>query len=299
MIVDTSFFRGNYPEHFSLEACDLGGHAPFKNEAKRLKDAAAQWTEIVPQTALKGDSQKNLVAIASRLCHASSAEDLSRRWRCPLPRPRRSNARRKANHQAQNRSRCGRQRWQRRNVERSVLWRAAQFADAVQSEKHGRRLGNQTAAWAWARLGDPETGVPGSIRRIEVNTAHFKGNFPDSCSLEACHAAASSADAFLAAPQCVARAVTASETKSESRAFVQEVERHGACDPCAFQHLSGRRCEPFAAVRASRSGQGPFRRDETVQSLPRTKARQALLDRCGSQMWVEQMLQRMPFPRPA
>src|SRR4029077_5815812 len=31
-------------------------------------------------------------------------------------------------------------------------------------------------------------------------------------------------------------------------------------------------------------------------SLPQTKAREALLDCCGSQMWVEQMLQRMPFP---
>jgi allantoicase len=27
----------------------------------------------------------------------------------------------------------------------------------------------------------------GQIRRVEVDTAHFKGNFPESCSLEACH----------------------------------------------------------------------------------------------------------------
>ena len=29
-------------------------------------------------------------------------------------------------------------------------------------------------------------GVPGEIRRVEVDTSHFKGNFPESCSLEAC-----------------------------------------------------------------------------------------------------------------
>jgi allantoicase len=30
-------------------------------------------------------------------------------------------------------------------------------------------------------------GRPGQIRRVEVDTAHFKGNFPESCSLEACY----------------------------------------------------------------------------------------------------------------
>jgi allantoicase len=29
-------------------------------------------------------------------------------------------------------------------------------------------------------------GVPGSIRKIEVDTNHFKGNYPDACSIEGC-----------------------------------------------------------------------------------------------------------------
>jgi allantoicase len=28
-------------------------------------------------------------------------------------------------------------------------------------------------------------GAPGQVRRVEVDTAWFKGNFPESCSLEA------------------------------------------------------------------------------------------------------------------
>jgi len=28
---------------------------------------------------------------------------------------------------------------------------------------------------------------PGEIRAVEVDTSHFKGNFPESCSLEACN----------------------------------------------------------------------------------------------------------------
>src|SRR5215469_5349085 len=59
VVVDTSFFKGNYPEQFSLEACDLGGQPTYKNEAKRLKDGGTRWIEVLPQTALKGDAQNS------------------------------------------------------------------------------------------------------------------------------------------------------------------------------------------------------------------------------------------------
>ncbi len=45
VVVDTSFFRGNYPESFSLEG------AAADDEL-----ASASWTELVPSTALEGDS---------------------------------------------------------------------------------------------------------------------------------------------------------------------------------------------------------------------------------------------------
>jgi allantoicase len=38
--------------------------------------------------------------------------------------------------------------------------------------------------WCVIRLG-----TAGTIYRVEVDTSHFKGNFPDSCSLEVCNAA--------------------------------------------------------------------------------------------------------------
>jgi allantoicase len=37
--------------------------------------------------------------------------------------------------------------------------------------------------WCVIRLG-----ARGRVRRVEVDTAHFKGNFPESCSLEVCDA---------------------------------------------------------------------------------------------------------------
>src|SRR5262249_15396255 len=68
LVVDTSFFKGNYPEHFSLEACDLGGRAPYANEAKRLKQSSTQWVEVAPKAALKGDSQNSVEVFNEKRC---------------------------------------------------------------------------------------------------------------------------------------------------------------------------------------------------------------------------------------
>jgi allantoicase len=56
VVVDTSFFRGNYPEHASLEACALPG-TPTPEELD-----AADWTEILPRSTLQGDT-RNAFAI--------------------------------------------------------------------------------------------------------------------------------------------------------------------------------------------------------------------------------------------
>jgi allantoicase len=45
----------------------------------------------------------------------------------------------------------------------------------------------------WAIL---KLGVPGRIEKIEVDTNHFKGNYPESCSLEGCESASTSLEAL-------------------------------------------------------------------------------------------------------
>ncbi|GGQ08925.1 allantoicase [Actinomadura coerulea] len=50
IVIDTAWFKGNYPPHASVEACFAEGYpAPAELEA-------ADWTEIVPKTSLKGDT---------------------------------------------------------------------------------------------------------------------------------------------------------------------------------------------------------------------------------------------------
>src|SRR6187200_2832943 len=58
VVVDTAFFRGNYPSHCSLEACEANGHPDIEH----LLSDQTNWTEILPMSELKGDA-KNPFAI--------------------------------------------------------------------------------------------------------------------------------------------------------------------------------------------------------------------------------------------
>ena len=62
-LVDTSFFRGNYPERASLEACAIEGEFPPDPDA-------AEWTEVLRESSLKGDSQNTFeIADPHRYTH--------------------------------------------------------------------------------------------------------------------------------------------------------------------------------------------------------------------------------------
>src|ERR1051325_4008372 len=52
VVVDTSFFRGNYPEQCSLEACAFEGQP----DVEQLTGESTEWTEILKQSQLQGDS---------------------------------------------------------------------------------------------------------------------------------------------------------------------------------------------------------------------------------------------------
>src|SRR4051812_43971471 len=64
VIVDTSFFTGNYPEACSLEACSAKDSA----SARKLLTSDAIWTEILGRSALKGDSQNPFAITGAHRC---------------------------------------------------------------------------------------------------------------------------------------------------------------------------------------------------------------------------------------
>lgn len=190
VVVDTTHFKGNFPESCSIEACSATAHTP----PDVLASPSTTWIEVLPRSVLRGDS-KNLFAIDSP-------------WRFTHVRlnihPDGGVARLRVHGEA-------RPDWKQ-------LSRARGDVDLVAVENGGRVLatsdrffgsahnmlmpGRSTHmgdGWETRRRRGPghdwailELGVGGSIERIEVDTGHFKGNFPDTCSIEICHAPSAS-----------------------------------------------------------------------------------------------------------
>ena len=178
--VDTSFFTGNYPEACAIDVCDL----------PRLVAAdapAVSWREVLARTPLKGDSH-NLFAISdapkathvrlrifpdggvARLrVHGEVVADwvrLTKRGDVDLA---------AAEHGGLVVACSDMFFGSRHNL--IMPGDARHMADGWETKRH-RGPGHD---WTIVRLG-----TPGVVRRIEVDTRHFKGNAPGACSLEAC-----------------------------------------------------------------------------------------------------------------
>ncbi len=182
VVVDTAFFRGNYPSHCSLEACTVDGHP----NVDQLLDAKTQWAEVLPLSELKGDSQnKFAVDHANRVTHLrfkiypDGGVARLRVHGNVLPD---WDALRKRNSEidlaaAENGGDVplasdmffG----HRHNLIMPGL--AQDMSDGWESQRR-RGPGHD---WCIVKLG-----TKGTITRIEIDTSHFKGNYPESGSLE-------------------------------------------------------------------------------------------------------------------
>jgi allantoicase len=177
--VDTAFFTGNYPEYCSIEAA----FAPDESGVPK----SVQWTEILSKSALKGGT-RNLFPISStekwthlrlrifpdggvaRLrVHGEVKPDWDRlRSKGPIDLAAAENG---AEVVICNDMFFG----QKDNL--LLPGRAKTMGEGWET----RRRRGPGHDWLIARLA-----TTGSIQKIEVDTNHFKGNFPESCSIEAC-----------------------------------------------------------------------------------------------------------------
>jgi len=90
---------------------------------------------------------------------------------------------------------------------RAVAWNDVHFGVCANLLLPGRGV-DMGEGWETRRRREPghdwcilALGVPGRVRRIEVDTAHFKGNFPDRCSLQAAYLPNASDDSLVAQAQ--------------------------------------------------------------------------------------------------
>src|SRR5262249_50265151 len=128
-------------------------------------------------------------------------------------------------------------------------------------------------------------GVPGEIRKIEVNTAHFNGNFPDRASLEASHARPGDADTFLAAPHVWREVLPQTTLQADHLHVFRKLANAGVASHVRFNIY------PDGGVSRLRLFGEPAQSPRRAQGLHRfnklglARARKALLDCCGSQTW--------------
>jgi len=182
VVVDTAYFRGNFPSHCSIESCSADGDPALQD---LLSDQTA-WAEMLPVSELKGDSQNEFpIDRSGRVTHLrfkiypDGGVARLRVYGNVLPD---WDALRKRNSEidlaaAENGGDVplasdmffG----HRQNLVMPGL--AHDMSDGWESQRR-RGPGHD---WCIVKLG-----TKGTITRAVVDTTHFKGNYPESCSLE-------------------------------------------------------------------------------------------------------------------
>jgi allantoicase len=185
LVVDTAFFRGNFPESCSVEGCDVSG-AP---DPQQIADDA-EWFEVLPQSPLEGNTANLFpVTVDRRVTHlrlnifpdGGVARLRVHGWARPA--------------------------WTRFALQGGEVDLAAlenggwvpACSDMFFGHRQNLILPGRSLfmgdGWETRRRRGPghdwsivRLGAPGPIHRIELDTDHFKGNAPGRCTLEGLYA---------------------------------------------------------------------------------------------------------------
>ncbi len=182
VVIDTSFFTGNFPEHASIDACAIDGTPP----ADSVASSQTPWEPLLARSPLNGNSQ-NLFAIdrhAARVTHLrlnifpDGGVARLRVHGDVLPDPRLFEQGREVDLAAMESGgfvvACSDMHYgHRQNL--ILPGRSTHMGDGWETKRR-RGPGHD---WSIIRLARR-----GSINRIEIDTDHFKGNAPGSCTVE-------------------------------------------------------------------------------------------------------------------
>ena len=185
VVVDTSFFKGNYPEQCSIEACSMDGAVDAEALAAGRE---VEWMEILPRSALRGDAENPFAVVPrERTTHlrfniypdggVARLRVYGEPVRDPHLRP-------------------------GVTADLAALMNGGLVVDCSDmffGHRHNLILPGRSThmgdGWETKRRRGPgydwtivRLAARGTIERIEVDTDHFKGNAPESCSLEVCDA---------------------------------------------------------------------------------------------------------------
>ncbi|MFQ5947224.1 MAG: allantoicase, partial [Acidimicrobiia bacterium] len=187
IVADTSHFAGNYPEACSIEACELEGEPSL---VELVRDPS-RWSEIMERTPLLGDTKNHFpVEGSGRATHVrfviypDGGVARLRLFGEVVPGPDRFPEGQEVDLAAiENGGRvidCSDHHF---SVPNNMLMPGD--AEGMHDGWETRRRRGPGHDWAIVKLG-----VAGEIKRIVVDTSHFKGNAPGSCDLETVNAPA-------------------------------------------------------------------------------------------------------------
>jgi allantoicase len=283
--IDTAFFLGNHPPFASVDAVYAPGASP-----EALRDEVA-WTEIVPQVPLRRGSQ-NLVATVLPPGHDGVWTHLKlhiypdggvarlRAYGEPAP----------AQDDARIDLACA------TNGGKAVACSDMFFASMDNLLLPGRapHMGH---GWETRRSRPPgedwivvKLGRSGRIDRIDVDTHHFKGNYPDRCAIDA-----------IAWPDAPPEALTRSRDwvtiVPSAKLRADSVHPLPVTDAGPWSHLR-LRILPDGGVSRLRVWGTPddTGRPDALVAAVNAASEAQLLRACGSSRWVAAFAAARPFP---
>jgi allantoicase len=296
VVVDTAFFRGNYPDRCALEGCFVRSDASLAT----LLDPATEWFPLLAESKLRGDSE-NVFALEGK--HAVSHVRLR-----IYPDGGVARLRLLGTVVPDFRALGG----TGNELDVAALeagGRVLTCSDMFFGPKHnlilpGRSL-TMEGGWETKRRRGPGhdwviVALTGAARiaRVEIDTNHFKGNYPDTASLEGWDARAADVGEVVdwsAVPWVPLLARTKLEAHTR-HFFVEELLGAGP-----FTHLrlavypdggvSRLRVHGVLTDDARRA-----RGLEALEAATPLRARQVLEGCCGAKTWVEAMVARRPYP---
>jgi allantoicase len=309
VVIDTAHFKGNYPEHASLEGCSVEGQPDpmtlLAPGAPGLPGAdATTWVEILPKSKLQGDSKNAFAidpAISQRFTHlrfhiypdggvarlrvhgdvipalrwmgkASAEVDLAAAENGGLV-------------LACNDMFFG----SRHNL--VMPGRSVNMGDGWET-KRSRREGPD---WVVVRLA-----AEGMIERVELDTNHFKGNFPESAALHGIRAGANASIDDLLAHESQAAGWTELLARTKLQAHTRHFYEKELLAKGPYTHVRMRiwpdggvsRLRLHGVVtRAGREAQAI----RTLDVAPRAEAERLLASFCGSSAWVKALADARPL----
>ena len=294
IVVDTAYFRGNFPAECAVDGCAI----PEVLDVDRALDPATEWTALVPRSALRGDTKNAFpVTAAVRVTHVRLSIF-----------PDGGVARLRVHGEVV-------PDWPRIAREGGLLdlaalengARALVCSDMFFGSRHNLilpgRPADMSGGWETRRRRGPghdwnvvQLGAPGTVRRIEVDTAHFKGNAPARVSVEACDAPLASVEALVANQVAWRTLLPLSRAQPHTRhVFEEELRCVGRVTHLRLNVF------PDGGVARLRAFGEPELPDparpalDRLNALPRDQAVAQLRVFCASSRWAQRMADLRPF----